>query len=164
MPFKKLTKPCLLRKLQNWLPKTTLVIIYKAFARPHQNYGDIFYDHVFNSSFHDKVESVQCNACLAIMGTIRGTSKEKLYQELGLESLRFRCWYRKLCLFYKIFKNQHREYHFHLIPVRHAPYTTRDMHNLPIFKSKQNFLKNSSILTFVILKVFSHLRKILFSL
>ena len=87
MPFKKLTKPCLLRKLQNWLPKTTLVIIYKAFARPHQNYGDIFYDHVFNSSFHDKVESVQCNACLAIMGTIRGTSKEKLYQELGLESL-----------------------------------------------------------------------------
>ena len=73
------------------------------------------------------------------MGTIRGTSKEKLYQELGLESLRFRCWYRKLCLFYKIFKNQHPEYHFHLIPVRRAPYTTRDMHNLLTFKSKQNF-------------------------
>ena len=79
---------------------------------------------------------------LAITGAIRGTSKEKLYQELGLESLRLRRWYRKLCLFYKIFKNQHPEYLFHLIPVRHAPYTTRNVHNLPIFKSKHYFCKN----------------------
>ena len=34
------------------------------------------------------MESVQYNAALAITGAIRGTSREKLYQELGLESLR----------------------------------------------------------------------------
>ena len=33
------------------------------------------------------MESIQCNAALAITDAIRGTSREKLYQELGLESL-----------------------------------------------------------------------------
>ena len=43
------------------------------------------------------MESVQHNAALAITGTIRGTSREKRYQELGLESLRERRWYKKIC-------------------------------------------------------------------
>ena len=34
----------LLRKLQNLLPKTALVTIYKAFIRSQFNYGDILYD------------------------------------------------------------------------------------------------------------------------
>ena len=38
-------------------------------------------------SFHQKLESIQYNAALAITGAIRGTFREKLYQELGLESL-----------------------------------------------------------------------------
>ena len=33
---------------------------------------------------------MQYNAAIAITGAIRGTSSEKLYQELGLESLRLR--------------------------------------------------------------------------
>ena len=49
---------------------------------------NILHDQAFNSSFHDRLESVQFNASLAITGANRGTSKEKLYQELGLESLR----------------------------------------------------------------------------
>ena len=40
-----------------------------------------------NVSFHQKLDSIQYNAALAIMGAIRGTSKEKLYDELGLETL-----------------------------------------------------------------------------
>lgn len=40
-----------------------------------------------------------------ITGAIRGTSKENLYQESGLESLQLRCWYKKPCSFYKIYKN-----------------------------------------------------------
>ena len=84
--FKKVNKIISLL-LQNWLARTTLITIYKAFVRPHLDYGDILYDQAFNSSFRDRLESVQYNACLAITGAIRGTSKEKLYQELGLESL-----------------------------------------------------------------------------
>ena len=80
----------LLRKLQSVLPRITLVIIYKAFVRPNLDYGDILYDQTFNSSFHDRLESIQYNACLAITEAIRGTSREKLYPELGLEHLRLR--------------------------------------------------------------------------
>ena len=38
--------------------------------------------------FSDKIETVQCNDALAITGVITGTIKEKLYQELRLESLK----------------------------------------------------------------------------
>ena len=32
------------RKLQNLLPRSTLITIYKAFATAHLEYGDILYD------------------------------------------------------------------------------------------------------------------------
>ena len=89
------------------------------------------------------MESIQYNACLAITGAIRGTSREKIYQELGLESLQLRRWYRKLCLFYKVFKNEHPKYLFHLIPVRCTSYATRTESNIPLIKTKHNFFKNS---------------------
>ena len=92
----------LLRKLQNNLPRAPLIAIYKSFIRPHLDYGDILYDQTFNNSFHERLESIQYNAALAITGAIRGSSREKLYQELGFESLQQRRWYRKLCLFYNI--------------------------------------------------------------
>ena len=96
----------LLRKLHNLLPRSALTTTYKAFVRPHLDYGDILYDQAYNMSFHHKLESIQYNAFLAITGTIQGTSKEKLYQELGLESLQLRRWYRKLVMFYKIYKTK----------------------------------------------------------
>ena len=77
----------LLKKLSNLLPRQALITIYKAFIRPHLDYGDVLYDQAFNNSFHAKMESIQYNACLAITGAIRGTSREKIYQELGLNSL-----------------------------------------------------------------------------
>ena len=80
---------------------------------------------------------------LAITGAIRGTSREKIYQELGLESLQLRRWYRKLCRFYKVFKNEHPKYLFNLIlPVRSSPYATRTVGNIPLIKKKHNFFKN----------------------
>ena len=96
----------LLRKLHNMLSRSSLIAIYKAFVRPHLDYGDILYDQAYNMSFHHKLESIQYNACLAITGAIRGTSKENLHQELGLEPLQLRRLYRKLGMFYKIYKNK----------------------------------------------------------
>ena len=55
-----------------------------------------------NASLCDKIKTVQYNAALAITGAIRGTSREKLYQELRLESLYDRRKFRRLCLFYKL--------------------------------------------------------------
>ena len=73
----------LLRKLRNLLSRTALITIYKTFIRPHLHYGYTLYDQGYHMSFHQKLESIQYNACLAITGAIRGTSKEKRYQELG---------------------------------------------------------------------------------
>ena len=94
-------------------------------------------------SFHQKLVSIQYNACLAITGTIRGTSKEKLYQEIGLESLQLRRWYRKLGMFYKIFKSKSPQYLFKLIPEKTSSHVTRNAENIPLFNIKLNFYKNS---------------------
>ena len=93
----------LLHKFQQTLPRQSLIKIYKSFIRPHLDYGDIVYDRAFNESFYKYLESIQYNAAIAITEAIRGTSSEKLFQELGLESLKSRRWLRKLCLFYKNF-------------------------------------------------------------
>ena len=102
----------LLRKLNSILPRAALVTISKTFVRPHLDYGDLLYDQAFNSVFHDQLESIQYNTCLAITGAIRGTSREKLYQELGLESLQLIRWCRKLYLFYDIIKDQNPQHLF----------------------------------------------------
>ena len=77
----------LLRKLNSILLREALVTIFKTFVRPHLNYGDVLYDQAFNSAFRNKLELIQYTACLIMTGAIRGTSREKFYQELGLESL-----------------------------------------------------------------------------
>ena len=106
----------LLHKLQDTLPRTSLINIFKSFVRPHLDYGDIIFDRAYNTSFHQNVESIQYNAALAITGVVRGTSREKLYQELGFESLQQRRWYRKLCCLFKIINNQSPSYLFQLVP------------------------------------------------
>ena len=77
-------------------------------------------------SFHQKLEFIQYNACLAITGTIRGTSKEKLYQEIGLECLHLQRWYRKLGMFYKIFKSKSPQDLFKLITEKTSLYLIRN--------------------------------------
>ena len=89
----------LLRKLHNILPRPALLTIYKRFIRPNLYYGNIIYDQAYNTSFHQKLGLLQYNACLAITGAIGGTSREKIYEELGLESLHLRGWFRKLSFF-----------------------------------------------------------------
>ena len=66
-------------------------------------------------------ESAQYNSALAITRTIRGTSNEKLCQELELEIMKERRWFRRLCCFYKILNNQAPIYLYSLLspPNRH---------------------------------------------
>ena len=77
----------LLRKLLTILRLNSLLTIYKPFIRPLLDHPDVIYDQPSNALFAEKIESVQYNAALAITGAIKGSSREKLYQELGLEYL-----------------------------------------------------------------------------
>ena len=131
----------LIRKLQPIIPRAALLTIYKSFLRPHLDYGDVIYDRAFNESFQNKLESVQRNAALAITEAIKGSSREKLYPELGLESLKSRRWYRKLCLFFKLKKNKHPSYLFDMIPKVLWTRTTRNYNNIPLFNVKHEYFR-----------------------
>ena len=71
-------------------------------------------------SICNKIEKLQYIAALAITRAIRGSSKEKLYRELGFEYLSSRRWLKKLCLFYKNVLNKFPNY-----PYNNRSYQTR---------------------------------------
>ena len=74
--------------------------------------------------------TIQYNAAIAIKGATRGTSREKLYQKLGLKKL----WY-----LFKTFKSQSREYLLRTLPSASKSYNTINNNNIPHFNSKHNF-------------------------
>ena len=92
----------LIRRRSVNLPRSALLTIYKSFIRPHLDYGDILYDKPNNENFQNKIEKVQSRACLTIADAIQGTSRKKIYEELGLHSLAKRRWQSKLIFFHKI--------------------------------------------------------------
>ena len=129
-----------IRRLYKFLPRSTLINIYKAFVRPHLDYGDIIYDNSSNVSLSQMIESIQYNAALAITGTIRGSSREKLYQELGLESLHDRRWHRKLCFYYQIRHNICPSYLTELLPIEKSTcynFRSNDSLMFPYIRTKQ---------------------------
>ena len=77
----------ILRLIKGTLWRTKLLTIYKTFVRSHLNYADRIYDKPFNDAFKEKLENVQYPAALIITGAVRGTSRKRLYKELGLETL-----------------------------------------------------------------------------
>ena len=56
------------------------------------------------------METIRCNVALTITDAMRGSSMERLYEELGLETLQQQRWYRKYCCFYKMLKSQFPKY------------------------------------------------------
>ena len=63
---------------------------------------------------------------LIITGPIKGTSRERLHKELGLESLCDRRWYRKLIFFYTIVKGLAPSFlQSYLLPANERTYNTR---------------------------------------
>ena len=105
----------LLPKLQNLLPRAAFITIYKAFIRPQL---------IMVISFMIKRIIYLFTKSLVITGTIRGTSKEKLCQELDLKSLQLQRWYRKLEMFYKICKSKNPQYFFKLLPEKTSSHVT----------------------------------------
>ena len=103
----------------------------------------MIYDQSYNDSFHDKLESYQYKAALVMTGAIKEPSSERLYQELGMENLRSKRWFRKLCLFYKMLKNKSPPYLFHLIPYSSGIHTTRNSSYITPFKVRYNFFKKN---------------------
>ena len=88
----------MLRFLSKYLSRNTLNELYKLYVRPHLDYGDAIYhlpqkeDNISSLGNHlmEKLESVQYAVALAVTGTWRGTSRERLYNELGMGTVKFK--------------------------------------------------------------------------
>ena len=89
----------------------------------------------------EKLESVQYKAALAITGAIQGTSREN-FQELGLESLKDRRWYKRLCCMFKIINEEAPKYLLDLIPKIQQTIVTR-YSNIPLFFCRTESFKYS---------------------
>ena len=76
-----------MKKLSQFLSRKTLLTIYKSFVRPNLDYADMIYDKPYNESFKTKIETIHYRAALVVTGVIKGTSRDHLYQKIGLESL-----------------------------------------------------------------------------
>ena len=102
----------IIKSLSRFLSVKSLDQIFKMYIRPHLDFCDVIYHvpcitHPFDSSINlnylmNTVERMQYHAALAITGTWKGTSFDKIYEELGWESLTDRRWARRLFQFYKI--------------------------------------------------------------
>ena len=111
-----------MKQLYRYMPRKTLEEIYKLYVRPHLDYGDVIYHmpdtesldfSCTNDNIHPlmaRVESVQYKAALVVSGAWKGTSKDRLYQDLGWESLYHRRSLRRLCIFYDVLKNKYPTY------------------------------------------------------
>ena len=101
--------------------------------RPHLDYCDFIY-HIPVTTREQKdfdstrtlnyqmmtLGSTQYQAALAVSGTWKGTSREKIYEELGWESLDQRRMFRRLIQFYKIMTGLTPEYLRTPIPSLHG--------------------------------------------
>ena len=97
--------------------------------RPHLDYGDDinhiptkvcnYSQNIIVPSLMEKIESVQYSAALIITRAWKGTPREKIYAELGWDSLSCRSWSRRMTLFYKIMNNLTPQYTKDPIPTPH---------------------------------------------
>ena len=115
--------------LSSFAPVQTLDQIYKMYVRPHLDYCDVVYHtpalidcygFKYLTPVMEHLERVQYHAALAITGCWRGSNRNKLYDELGWESLADRRWARRLINFYKIFRQNRPPYLYKHIPLQTA--------------------------------------------
>ena len=130
----------MLRSPSKYLPRQILNEMYKLYVRPHLGYGDVIYPipqkncefchSVVLTNMMEKLESIQYSAALAVAGAWKGTSRDKLCDELGWESLSLRRWSRRLILLYKIVNNLTSDCKGHPIP--HLQESNCDLHRRAI--------------------------------
>ena len=95
----------LMKFLAKYINREKLEITYKMYVRPYLEYGDIIF-HNCSLDTIALIESIQYQAGLIVSGCWKGTSRIKLYEELGWESLSDRRSFHRLALYYKIKSNE----------------------------------------------------------
>ena len=144
----------IIKTLSSYLSVKTLDQIYKIYVRPHLDFCDVIYHlpcitNPFDSSINLKylmntLERIQYHCALAITGAWQGTNLDKIYDQLGWESLTDRRYCRRLFHFYKIQNDLTPSYTKDpLPPLKNHPYTTRSEFVLHELKCHSDSFRNS---------------------
>ena len=75
--------------------------MYKSFILPHFDYSDAVWDNCTNE-LSEQLEQLNLDAIRTVIGAVRGTSHQKLYEESGFIPLKERRSRHKLIIFYKM--------------------------------------------------------------
>ena len=149
-----------IKHLSTYIPLKSRDQIYKMHVRPHLDYCDIIFHkpvitHENDSSLTlnyqmNALEKTQYQAALAVSGAWKGTNRNKIYEELGWETLDLRRFFRRQTMFYKIIKNLTPDYLRHPIPPLRGHYGFRSpdvLHLIPWNKDryKHSFYPDSVI-------------------
>ena len=86
----------------SFLTRKTLDLLYKLTIRSVIDYGIIVWGTTLKQSDLDRLEKIQYRAAKLVTGALHLTSREKLNNELGWETIKVRVDYLGLCLFQKI--------------------------------------------------------------
>ena len=108
-----------IRYLSKYVSRDVLDQMYKLHVRPHLDYGDVIYhkhDPDLKLDFTNILESIQYSVAFAVSGAWRGSSRQKLYDELGWENLYHRRWYSRMTHFCKLRSTRSPLYLYNLIP------------------------------------------------
>ena len=106
---------CCLRSYKYSLSRKSLDTMYKSFILPILDYADIIWDGC-SKKLSDELESLNLEAIRTIIGTVRGTSHEKLYRESGFCALKERRKRHKLQFYHKLVNGNAPKYLIDLVP------------------------------------------------
>ena len=144
----------LIKHLRSYLPIDALKSIFTMHMRSHLDYCDFIF-HIpelvgnFSTDINlshqmKKLESLQYQAWLAVTGMWQGTNRDKVYEELGWESLHIRRWFRRLTVFYKIMTGLTPQYLRDPVPsARHHLYGTSNTNDLHPMRFRTQRFQNS---------------------
>ena len=121
-----------MKQLKKWLHHKALETIWFVFNRPHLDYGDVVYDRGeidrigilpvrISPTSLKNIETLQYEAARIVTGAWKSTSRDKLYDNLGWESLQQRRLIRRLSLFWEVKNSKFPNYLYQIIEKQSKP-------------------------------------------
>ena len=147
-----------MKQLKNWISYSVLENVYKLYVRPYLDYGDIVYHttdidtdraspftSVTKSLIGSKIESIQYTAARIVTGAWKGSSRKKLYDNLGWESLHDRRTARRLHILYETLATKFPTYLYEIALAQFSSPRTRNFTkiNLKPIPFKKKIFKKS---------------------
>lgn len=135
------------------ISRKALERMYKSFVLPNFDYADVVWDNCTETQ-SNSLEELHLEAIRTIVGAVRGTSHQKLYEESGFCSLEKRRERHKIIFYYKIINGMCPDYLLSILPGLVAdgnPYHRRRLleRNVPRCKTelyKKSFVPSTTLL------------------